>query len=161
MPWKSRYRTIPLSQVYILWLHPYFSSSNLATSNLFFTSAILSFWVCYLNRIIQKIAFWKKLFSLSIMPLWGPTVCSFLIVEWYSIIWLYHHLFHHLHTMEHFSYFQFGPIQIRLSWTIVCKFLCGYKFSFSQKSNGWVIWQVNAQCFKNLANHFHKWLSHY
>lgn len=72
---------------------------NLATTNLFSISVILSFQECYINGIIAHVTFFDRFYSLSIISSRPIQVVecinnsSLFIIEMYSVVRLYHSLF--------------------------------------------------------------------
>lgn len=65
---------------------------NLATTNLFSISVILSFQECYVNGIIAHVTFFDRFYSLSIQVVECINNSSLFIIEMYSVV-LYHSLF--------------------------------------------------------------------
>ena len=91
---------------------------------------------CCINGIIQFVAFETSFIHIIILQLSQSVVCInslFLVIAgWYSFVisvsvCLSFYLFIYCKTFGLYSFFW---LWIELLWTFLCKFLCGYVFSF-------------------------------
>ena len=119
---------------------------------------------------MYSLCFWFLSFKIMFLRLIHVVVCissnPFLfIVEYYSIVWIYHNLFSHSNVDEHLCCFQFGAVMNKLLLTFIYKSSCGHMFSFLFGKNlgmKWLCHMVNMcltymklpKCFPKRLHYF-------